>query len=710
MRRRWLQRSMVLALLLGIFACAAPQKKQQDLLTTRGRICTLYSLVGDEVMEAQYEKQITAHVPSPAELQISPGSNHTYSVEATQGFKWAHQEMEVLEDTWATIPFWAPPDEIRMDEPDLQVCPSYRPTVRTKYIWFPGDGREVQGVHNVRVKTITRHLPISSATPFPFHDWPSAVDRYVNFDSEWCQNLDMAAPEVRDLADSITAGCETELEAVIRIFDWVKTNILYGCAYDIMEEYPDYKATIPEILAVGKENCLGHAKLEVALLRNAGIPARQATGRSINITEVSELGSHVLVDVFFADIGWVIFESTREGYILSNMAHIGEGSYGWLTNVCSTVAIAPVDQQQPARSPYKELDIPAGQPAAAVFYLEMWEYADYTLTGEFVTDEGDGAQEFAERCTFFPPAYTKSPKSEGTIPVVLFMDPTDASEERHVRISVEEDPDAYLDLIVRPQENVSNPPFIVDGKVGPSEGSRETPFVYQGSLLWDVVGGAAPTSLDLDLVVDKPDGTSESFTITQMDRRPDEYLLEKAATYPDGSGVYEYLFSGACDSGEVRGEIGRYGGPEVIPPGGREDRDVHTGDVPDVIQALERTLAVEVTDIGGSPRFDLTVTNEGAYAYTTLVAEFTLMHLAQERSMGIFRKNLGLVLPGKSKTLAWAPKLPLDARPGAYKFMFHAFSIMERGRGRFIHEIGFREIAFGTPSLGSGGGDTWVIR
>jgi transglutaminase-like putative cysteine protease len=699
---------MVLAVLLGLVACAAPQKKQ-DLVTTRGRICRLYSLVGDEVMEAQYETQIEIRLPSPAELQIEPGTNPKFSMGATQGLKWACQEMEVCEDSWATIPFSPPPDAIQIDEVDLELFSSYRPSARTEYIWFPGDAREVEGVHNVRVKTITRHIPISSATPFPFHDWPSAVNRYVSFDSESCQNLDMAAPEVRDLADSITAGCETELEAVIRVFDWVKKNIPYGCSYDIRQEYPDYQGTIPEILAVGKGNCGDHAKLEMALLRNAGIPSRRADVRSIKISAVNDAVGHVKVAVFFADIGWVTFESTRSGYVLSNMASIGTLGSGWL-DVSPMTAIAPLDQQQPVESPYKELDIYAGQPAAVVFYLEMWEYGDYTLTGEFVTDGDDGAQEFAERCTFYPPTYTKSPKSEGTIPVVLFMDPVGASEERHIRISLEEDPDAYLDLVVRSLEHVSNPPFIVDGKVSPGEGSRETAFVYQGSLLWDMLGGNGPTSLDLDLVVDKPDGTIESFTVNQIDRRPDAYLLEHSTVYPNGGGVYQYMFSGECDSGEVRGEIGHYGGPEVIPPGGREDRDAYTGDVADVIQALERTLAVEVTDVGGSPRFDLTVTNEGAYAYTSLVAEFTLVHLAQERLMGIYRKNLGLVLPGQSKTLAWAPKLPVDARPNAYKFMVHAFSIVERGRGRFIHEIGFREIVFGTPFLGVGGGDTWVTR
>lgn len=80
---------------------------------------------------------------------------------------------------------------------------------------------------------------------------------------------------------------------------------------------------------------------------------------------------------------------------------------------------------------------------------------------------------------------------------------------------------------------------------------------------------------------------------------------------------------------------------------------------------LEKKLVVEVSGTPSSPSVETAVTNAEKIPVTNLVVMRSAVHLGENRSLGIYRKNFGLVLPGQSKSVSRAPKLPAGTTPAA---------------------------------------------
>ncbi len=137
---------------------------------------------------------------------------------------------------------------------------------------------------------------------------------------EWIAKRYLQVPEsifqkIQDLALKITEGKKTNYEKAVAVTNYLRSNFEYQDELDVPENARD---KIEWFLFEGKKGyCNYFASAEVMLLRSLGIPARLAVGFSEG--EVSEDGfnytvkekhRHAWPEVFFPEIGWVIFEST----------------------------------------------------------------------------------------------------------------------------------------------------------------------------------------------------------------------------------------------------------------------------------------------------------------------------------------------------------------------------------------------------------------
>lgn len=122
-------------------------------------------------------------------------------------------------------------------------------------------------------------------------------------------------PKVQDLAQRITLGKTTNYEKTVAVTNYLRSNFEYQEELDVPENTRD---RIEWFLFEGKKGyCNYYASAEVILLRSLGIPARLAVGFSEGevsedglIHTVKEKHRHAWPEVFFPEIGWVIFEPT----------------------------------------------------------------------------------------------------------------------------------------------------------------------------------------------------------------------------------------------------------------------------------------------------------------------------------------------------------------------------------------------------------------
>ncbi len=173
----------------------------------------------------------------------------------------------------------------------------------TTLVWYhPPD--KLVAKREVRIVEETRYGPIYTSAPFPVEsiDLP-----WEAFNSLWASTpqIQSTNSEIRELALSLVQGCRLELEAVVRILNWVRANVRYTCSRDSCS--PVSKADALFTLQNKKGNCLNFANLTVALLRAAGIPAQRVFG-FVADREDSKAG-HCWMAAYFPDLGWVEFET-----------------------------------------------------------------------------------------------------------------------------------------------------------------------------------------------------------------------------------------------------------------------------------------------------------------------------------------------------------------------------------------------------------------
>jgi len=110
-------------------------------------------------------------------------------------------------------------------------------------------------------------LPALAFTSFP-HKLPSADDWPDAYLAE-TPYLDIQSPHIRDTAAQLTAPVQSDRQAALAIFTFVRDQIPFGFASGFWDQ------TASDVLAVGRGYCMTKSTLFVALLRASGIPARQ---------------------------------------------------------------------------------------------------------------------------------------------------------------------------------------------------------------------------------------------------------------------------------------------------------------------------------------------------------------------------------------------------------------------------------------------------
>jgi len=141
-------------------------------------------------------------------------------------------------------------------------------------------------------------------------------------------------PEIIQKAEEIVEGAESEMDAIVRILNWVRYNVQYTCSKDLKicegVSFVDAKRT----LKYRKGNCVNFANLSIALLRAAGIPAKMSGGYVAD-SEHESLACHAWIAVYIPEEGFVEFESSywmpRSGLVPETMLtsqHICYGGVG----------------------------------------------------------------------------------------------------------------------------------------------------------------------------------------------------------------------------------------------------------------------------------------------------------------------------------------------------------------------------------------------
>lgn len=113
-------------------------------------------------------------------------------------------------------------------------------------------------------------------------------NQYVNFNDK---------SQVVAEAVQLAANCDTDLDVVTKVYNYVTTNITYDHdkATNVQSGYtPD----VDKILASGTGICLDYSAVMASMLRSQGIPTRLEVG-------YAGTAYHAWISTHITDIGWV---------------------------------------------------------------------------------------------------------------------------------------------------------------------------------------------------------------------------------------------------------------------------------------------------------------------------------------------------------------------------------------------------------------------
>lgn len=112
------------------------------------------------------------------------------------------------------------------------------------------------------------------------------------------QYVDFTADnEAVNLAAQLSESCETDLDALTAIYNYVTEHIVYDDDKAASVE-SGYLPDIDETLRTGRGICFDYAALTVAMLRSLSIPSRLNIGYSGDIR-------HAWVDIYIESVGWI---------------------------------------------------------------------------------------------------------------------------------------------------------------------------------------------------------------------------------------------------------------------------------------------------------------------------------------------------------------------------------------------------------------------
>ena len=260
-----------------------------------------------------------------------------------------------------------------------------------------GNGYRVQ----VFLESSQAEILSSSTSDFP--QWVRS--RYLQVPAE-------LRPVIYPLALEITKGEDTDFEKALAVTEYLRSKYQYS---EILESPSDFQDRIEWFLFEGKEGfCNYFASAEVLLLRSIGIPARLAVGFSEGEVSADGLAStireknrHAWPEVYFPEIGWVIFEPTPSLPAIQFGTSKTENETSLEGVVRNNI---PNDQNQPGQQPLPENSSRAEADAAEASSLPTGRKYDFlpailflislaVLTSAFIFERADRKKkiEFLQR-------------------------------------------------------------------------------------------------------------------------------------------------------------------------------------------------------------------------------------------------------------------------------------------------------------------------
>ena len=136
------------------------------------------------------------------------------------------------------------------------------------------------------------------------HVDPNTVKPYITDSEEYKEytserdNHIIFTPDIKDLADSLTAGTDNPFLQAVAMFSWIDRNIPWASAreYSTIENIPEY------VLAEGHGDCGMKTLLLMAMCRYKGIPIRWQSGFYM---EPGGSNLHDWAEIYLEGYGWM---------------------------------------------------------------------------------------------------------------------------------------------------------------------------------------------------------------------------------------------------------------------------------------------------------------------------------------------------------------------------------------------------------------------
>ena len=168
---------------------------------------------------------------------------------------------------------------------------------------------------SARVQIVSRAYFDTSA-PFPVNasTLPPDIRPYLQ-PNEWQQSNNSA---IKALAQALVSDAQTQVQAVNSILDWVIANITYNWTFSLPND-------AVSVFQNRSGVCAGFSNLAVALLRAAGIPARDRYVCAFRCGYVvgPEGGGHAVIETYYPDAGWVPSEPQGEENLINTCVLFG---------------------------------------------------------------------------------------------------------------------------------------------------------------------------------------------------------------------------------------------------------------------------------------------------------------------------------------------------------------------------------------------------
>jgi len=246
-----------------------------------------YTLIGKFIQRTVYEYEIHLETGDEKSVYVN-----TVLIPSFSSYHFSQQIFS------QKIEYSETPDKITKQKED---------SVRYERAEWTNPSSEITVKRTATCKNIISYSPffIQSKYPLDTKSLPSDIKKYLDPAPE-VQSDD---PKIKNLAEDLVKGSESEMDAIVRILNWVRYNVQYTCSKDLKVcegvTFGDAKRTLKH----RKGNCVNFANLSIALLRAAGIPAKMSGGYVAD-SEYESLACHAWIAVYIPEEGFVEFESS----------------------------------------------------------------------------------------------------------------------------------------------------------------------------------------------------------------------------------------------------------------------------------------------------------------------------------------------------------------------------------------------------------------